>query len=332
MKMALIGCSGHWPLAMVTRAEADAALVGIAPGPEGSDMAPVRETAQRNGHEPNMYADWRTMLDREKPDVVTVDSEYRYHAAVAAEALRRGMHVFCEKPVATTLDDLAMLRAAHAQSGAHFAGMLELRYSPEIAAAWQAVQEGHIGAVRLVTAQKSYRLGSRGAMFKSRERSGGTIPWVGTHAFDWIRWMAGVPFETVFAAQTRRGNAGHEELEIAAVCAFRMADEILATANIDYLRPKEALSHGDDRVRVAGTVGIVEARHGAAYIMNPDGTGERELPLLPKGVMFLDFLAQIRGTGACRITAAETFENTYVALMARESADTGRLLSLTDPA
>ena len=43
------------------------------------------------------------MLDHARLDVVGVGPEYGDHARVVLEALRRGIHVFVEKPVATTL-------------------------------------------------------------------------------------------------------------------------------------------------------------------------------------------------------------------------------------
>ena len=46
------------------------------------------------------YSDYRKMLDRGDLDCVFVATPSRYHAAIVADALERGMHVFCEKPFA----------------------------------------------------------------------------------------------------------------------------------------------------------------------------------------------------------------------------------------
>ena len=89
--------------------------------------------------------------------------------------------------------------------------------------------------------------------FRTRSSYGGTIPWVGIHAIDWIRWFAGREFVTVRASHSTRHNFDHDELEVTALCHFTLEQDVFASANIDYLRPRGAPTHGDDRVRVAGT-------------------------------------------------------------------------------
>lgn len=94
---------------------------------------------------------------------------------------------------------------------------------------------------------------------------------------------------------------------------------------IDYLRPAAASTHGDDRVRVAGTDGIIEVLGGCVTLI--DSAGERELPAEnSRGAIFSDFVAAVEGTREPLTNAAETFALTRACLRTRESVDTGRMI------
>ena len=80
-----------------------------------------------------------------------------------------------------------------------------------------------------------------------------------------------------------------------ALCHFTMEDDVFASASIDYLRPDTAPSHGDDRIRVAGTEGVVEVRNGDVHLMSAGVEGVRKLELKDPGNIFQDFLQHIRG-------------------------------------
>ena len=78
------------------------------------------------------------------PDVavVVITTTHEHHAGLAARALRAGCHVFCEKPLALALDELADVRDASEQSGRILFVGFNRRYSPSIAALNNAVGEG----------------------------------------------------------------------------------------------------------------------------------------------------------------------------------------------
>ncbi|TDF93181.1 Gfo/Idh/MocA family protein [Paenibacillus piri] len=329
MQLAIIGSTGHINYVMDGLRELpEVRLVGVSPGSEGEPIGKLTERAAREGHEPTVYADYRELLDKARPDVVAVACFFHDHAKIAAEALRRGIHVFVEKPVATSLDDLAMLREAYRNAGgAQLAAMFGIRYNPAFYTAWHAVRDGAVGGIRLMHAQKSYRLGSRGEHFKRRETYGGTIPWVGSHAIDWVHWFSGARFETVYASHSAMHNQGNGELEMSAACQFTMSGQIAATVSIDYLRPAAAPTHGDDRIRIAGTEGVLEVRGGQVLLINGEQEGERELPLLPKADIFADFVRQIAGTGTCLVSAEQSFYVTEACLKAVISADENRVVT-----
>lgn len=327
MKVCMIGVRGHngYVLEGMTGSEGNQ-IVGIAPSVPGDDLSELTEGCAKAGHSPREFGDHLKMLDQMEPDLATIAGPFNRHAEIAAEVFGRGIHLFCEKPVATTLEDLDRLRGAHEKAGVHFAAMMGIRYDPHFYTAWRAVQDGAVGTVRLMDTRKSYKLGQRGDEYKKRETYGGTIPWVGSHSIDWMPWFSGERFVSVFAAHSSAYNRDHGEFEVSALCEFTMTDEVFASASIDYLRPENAPTHGDDRMRIAGTDGVIEVRGGEVFLINASTDGEEKLETSCDRQIFADFVAQCRGQGECLVTAEQTFDVTEACLRARQSADEKRLV------
>ncbi|MCA9263908.1 MAG: Gfo/Idh/MocA family oxidoreductase [Planctomycetales bacterium] len=64
------------------------------------------------------YRDFREMLDKEKSlDAVVVSTPDHTHAAAAIAAMKRGLHVYCEKPLAHSIDEVRTMRRVAAEMG-----------------------------------------------------------------------------------------------------------------------------------------------------------------------------------------------------------------------
>ncbi|MFZ6029519.1 MAG: Gfo/Idh/MocA family protein [Chloroflexota bacterium] len=329
MKVCIIGNRGHLNYAFAgLPVLPDVEVAAISAGTAEDDPASLQALCQKLGHAPQVYEDWKVMLARVRPQIAVVCGPFELHAAMSQAAIEQGIHVFCEKPVALSLDELARLQAAYTQADVHFAAMMGMRYEAPFYTAWQQVRAGAVGEIRLLNAQKSYRLGTRPAYYSHRETYGGTIPWVGSHAIDLIHWFSGRDFLSVTASHSRTANGGQGDLETAALCQFQMAGEVIASASIDYFRPANAPSHGDDRLRVVGDRGVIEVRGGQVYLINERQPGEVTLPLLGEQQIFCDFVARVAGNSATLLSAADAFIVTRVCLLARQSADEGRAMSI----
>lgn len=320
MKLCMVGAWGHSIYTLESLSELpEIEWCGVYSGDENEPEYLLSE-AKKIGATPRVYHDYIAMLEQEKPDIVSIDGRFDEHAMMCLEALKRNIHIFCEKPIALTIDDLSKIENALKTSSSKLISMVGLRYSPGMFLAHSMVESGTIGKVKLIYAQKSYRLGQRPEHYKKRETYGGTIPWVGSHALDWIMWFANSDFASVYATQTTADNFGNGDLEIAAQCLFTMKSGVLAEASIDYLRPAAAPSHGDDRVRVVGTSGIIEVRDDEVIII--DDLGKRTLtPNTPKRRIFSDFVYSLEGKGPFYVDTEQTLALTKACLLARQSAD-----------
>ncbi|HVP17830.1 MAG TPA: Gfo/Idh/MocA family oxidoreductase [Spirochaetia bacterium] len=328
MKVVIIGTSGHIDLALEVRDRLpQVSFVGIAPGSADEDARDFFVDRLEKSLIP-FYDDYHTMLDREKPDVAVVAPFFFLQSAVACDCMARGIHVFVEKPMAVSADQLDRLRRQHDQANVALCPMLESRYRPEFHAAWRAVRDGLVGEPLLITAQKSYKLGVRHPMYTHRATYGGTIPWVAIHAIDWIQWLSGSTISALSAHQTSRGNCGHGELESSGACLFQLSNSGTAIVGFDYFRPRSSPTHGEDRVRVAGEKGIIEIAAGEAVLWTHSAAGCPLSKEEPRS-LFQEFIRHIEKGVPMRMTADEAFALSGLSLRAREAADTGATIAVT---
>ena len=104
------------------------------------------------GGHPALYADYRKMLaERKDLDAVIVITPNFLHAEVAVAALSSGLHVLCEKPMATTVDDANRMIAAAEKSGKILQIGQQNRFSPLYVKMQQLVRAGEIGDIEFVT-------------------------------------------------------------------------------------------------------------------------------------------------------------------------------------
>ena len=329
IRVCIAGNSGH--AATVTRALPRLPQVEIAGWCrtwEGEPMTEVLEDFKKLGLLPAEYPDYRTMVGAARPDVLVVDGQFGDHEEMTVWALGQGLHVYCDKPLALSLDGLERVRAAAGAAPGLLWAMQTARYDPWFYTARRLIEAGAVGEIRLLSAQKSYRLGTRAAFFRDRARQGGLIPWVAIHGIDFVRFLCPLPVEAVFARHSAVGNGGYGDLEATAQLMLALRGGVSAQVSADYLRPAHAPTHGDDRVRVVGTAGVLEVRDDKVWLTNRTHDGLAPEPLLEVPGIFEDFIHTLEGGGLGLLDAAESFEDSRLALLARDAADAGTLLQI----
>jgi predicted dehydrogenase len=67
-----------------------------------------------------LYRDYRELLDKEHPDVVTIGTPDHWHVPIAIAALRSGCDVYCEKPLTLTIQEGIEIRKVVEETGKVF--------------------------------------------------------------------------------------------------------------------------------------------------------------------------------------------------------------------
>lgn len=131
-----------------------------------------------------MYDDWRRLLDGERPDAVCLCSRLPVqHPDVVVGAAEAGCHIYCEKPLATSLDEADRMIAAADAAGVKLAVAHLGRYWESFQTARDMIRSGDLGRPLM-----AYCRG------KEDERGGGEDMMVlGTHLMDICRFLFGDP-------------------------------------------------------------------------------------------------------------------------------------------
>jgi predicted dehydrogenase len=328
MKIGIIGLKGHESVVLQGARElGDCEIVAVA-----DDEQSQRERFRRReplAKDAELYDDWRHLIEHTMMDVCCVCDINGQRAEQLIALAQRGVHIVTEKPLTTTLADLARVRSALDQSKSRLTMLLTMRHDPKYVTLRRLVREGAIGDVCLATAQKSYRLGDRPEWQKSRATLGGTIPFIGIHAIDLMRWTTGLDFTHVAAFHGNLGTPSLNETEDQASVLLRFANGASATARLDYLRPDTAPTHGDDRLRIAGSEGVIEALGADEELfLLTDKAPPRRIKPEPTNNLFVDFIQAVREDRPSRIPVEDCFYITEVVLTAREAADQRQMLEL----
>jgi len=169
--------------------------------------------------------------------------------------------------------------------------LLPMRFDPPYLAMRRLVQAGEIGEVLQMDAQKSYQLGPRPEWQKHAATYGSTILWIAIHGIDLMLWISGRRFTEVASLQSRVGFPEIGDMQDVTASIFHLDNGGTATLRMDYLRPESAGAHGDDRLRIAGTLGVVEYQESTGVTLLKRAAAPRTITSLPpKGSVFLDFL------------------------------------------
>jgi predicted dehydrogenase len=268
------------------------------------------------------YTDYREMLDREKPDVVAVTNAVGHRAEAIVECARRKINVVAEKPLGVTREELAAVKKAVSDSGIHLSMLVFMRYQPEYAAMRELVRGGAVGDVLQMVSQKSYRLGTRADWFKKRLTYGGSISWIGPHMIDLMRFTTGRDMVEATSYQARIGFPEVGEMETITTSMFRLDNGGLAEMHMDYLRPAAAPTHGDDRLRIAGTRGVLEWQQSTGLTLLHASEQPRKIELKPEtGNIFVDYVKATYLGGQPSVTLADSYRVTEITIAAQESAD-----------
>ena len=167
-------------------------VVAVADDNKSALPAAVKKTGARKG-----YVDYREMLEKEKPEIVSVSQRWldKHHEMVMA-AVSLGCHVYMEKPFVRDLVEADEIVAACEMRHVKLAIAHGNRYSPQVEIARKLIADGGIGNVLEVRARGK----------EDARRGGGEDLWVlGTHMLDLMRALVG-DVGSCFARVSEKGQ------------------------------------------------------------------------------------------------------------------------------
>ena len=222
MKAAVIGAGSMGFSHARVYAELDGVeLVAVA------DPDPAACGRVANIYRPEVYADYRELLDREKPDIASIAVPTKAHVEVACEAMSRGVHVLVEKPLALTVEEgRTIIDAAKKYDTKLSVGHIE-RFNPAIIELKRRLREEELGRIFQVRAR-------RVSPFPGRIQDVGVILDMASHDIDVIRHIVGSEVDRVYAETARRAHASCEDL-LSAILHF--SNDVIGVLDVNWLTP-----------------------------------------------------------------------------------------------
>lgn len=265
------------------------------------------------------------LLAAQDIDVAFIAGVYSERAHAIISALTAGAHVIADKPLCTTLEDLARIERCVAQSGRHVSVIFEKRFYPATLAIRKMIDEGELGQLALVASTGPHKLNlpTRPPWFLRRATYGGIAGDLPVHDIDLALLLSGARSGTV-SALTGKARNGEPAAFDDHVAVLLRAGNLAATIEANWLGPQSAEVHGRYRMRLTGTEGTAEldwAHHALTVETHRRPLRKIELPAArPPAAYFFDAVAA--GIEP-EITTAQSLLATRVALLAQASADAG---------
>ncbi len=182
------------------------------------------------------YQDPMEMLDKEKPDLVTVCSPNRFHAEQAIAALKLGCHVLCEKPICVSMKEVTAIKKAADKAGTIFMVAFSNRLLKGNMKAKRELDKGIIGEPFMIRVRFAHQGPIPGwAMsdwfYKPDTAFGGAMFDMGIHAID----LAAFFFGAITKVNAMTGTLAKDiPLEDNAILQFAFNEKRLGYAEVGW--------------------------------------------------------------------------------------------------
>lgn len=253
----------------------------------------ARAKAEKYGV-PNIYTDYRDMLQNPDVQAVSVCTWNNTHALFSIAALDAGKHVLVEKPLCKTVEEALEIEAAVRRSGKQLQVGFVRRYGSNTGIVRSFLENGELGEIYYAKASCIRRVGNPGGWFGDVERSGGgPLIDVGVHVIDLCWYLMGRP-----KVRSVSGNAYHKlgnRANIRNFASYKAADyspdhntvEDLANAMIRFENGASLLvdvsfslhaKEDELTVKLYGTKGGVELEPQLTFVLEKNDTMLNAVP------------------------------------------------------
>lgn len=178
------------------------------------------------------YADYKEMIEAEKPELVSIATESGIHAEIALYCIKNKINVIIEKPMAMSMEDADKIIEAAKANNVKVSACHQNRFNVAIQELRKAIEAGRFGKL------------SHGSIHVRWNRDHGyydQAPWRGTwaqdggalmnqciHGIDLLRWMMGDEIEEVYGA-TRQQFHGYLEAEDVGMAVVKFKNGAIGT-------------------------------------------------------------------------------------------------------
>ncbi|HZM21826.1 MAG TPA: Gfo/Idh/MocA family oxidoreductase [Anaerolineales bacterium] len=286
--------------------------------------------AQNQAHYFHTYED----LLEAKPDGVIICTENNRHRPLVEMAASRGIHILCEKPIATTLADAQAIVDVCDKSGVLLMTAFPMRFSAPLLEIKARLDHGDFGDVYCFNGTNRGELPTkhRAWFVDPLLAGGGAIMDHTVHLVDIMRWFTGSEVATMYARSNKIFHADEVEVETGALEMMTFQNGIFATIDASWSRPQYWPTWGGldfEMVTQRGAV-VVDAFRQNLNVYRHDwqrsnwaywGSDSNH-------AMVSEFVAAIRENRSPRVTGVDGLRAVEATLAAYESVSTGQTVQV----
>lgn len=206
LKVCLIGCgrAGMIHARNYKNKIENARITAVADAVEEAAKAAAEELGVEK-----CFSDYKEILSDPEIDAVIVVAPTNLHKQIVIDCAAAGKHIFCEKPMAMTVEECDEMIAACDRHKVKLQIGFMRRFDASFREAKRLVEEGAIGELVQIHSNTRGPSKPRPWMYDIK-KSNGILAEVNSHDIDAVRWMAGSDIETVYAVA---GNFRNPEAE-----------------------------------------------------------------------------------------------------------------------
>lgn len=243
-------------------------------------------------------------LSRQDVDIVSSTVHVESRGEVIVRCLEAGKHVYLDKPMAGTIDDIDAIVNTAAKSPGK-TQMFSQNNSPWVQEAKKMVDSGRIGKIVSVHAENIFAKGRAGSVLpgtvRKEEEKVKRFTYlgakremfdVGIYSLAWIHMITGLSIKSVFALTGNYFFADHASVNVEdfGAMALKLESEVTAIAVGGRFGWSSHPRFGPQRVAIIGTEGTLSAdphrRRIEVYNAEPDFTPPEVDPLDPMSMWF----------------------------------------------
>jgi len=192
----------------------------------------------------NSYIDYNELLEKEKPDLVSIVVPTSLHHKVALDVINHGINLLVEKPIASTAEEAEeIIQKASEKKVKLCIGHIE-RFNPAILELKKRLDAGALGRIYSIQI-------NRVGPFPTRIRDVGVVLDLAVHDLDMMRFLTGSEPKRIYAETERRIHTEHEDILNGFV---KFESKTLGVLNINWLTPTKIRE-----LRVTGEKGMFVA-------------------------------------------------------------------------
>jgi len=150
---------------------------------------------------PHAFGSYQAMFESGEVDAVYISLPNHLHAEWSMRAMEAGLHVLCEKPFATTLQDMDEAIAVKEQTGMALAEAFMYRHHPQTHIVREFIRSGDLGDISLMRGTFNFHLSKEDDTRLVPEWGGGCLWDVGVYPLSYAQFLMGEAPQKVIASQ-----------------------------------------------------------------------------------------------------------------------------------